>query len=55
MAFFYEDADRLTLTAQGCVAEFSFGGEEALSADLFVGTGGGRLKYLLKDGIIKAL
>ena len=55
MTFHFEDTDRLTLSVQGCVAEFAFGKEEALSADLFVGTASGRLKYLLKDGIIKAL
>ena len=55
LSFFYEDADSLTLSAQGCVAEFSFGGGETVFADLFVGAGGGRLKYLLKDGIIRSL
>ena len=55
LAFYYEEADSLTLTVQGCVTEFSFGGEERVFADLFVGAGGGRLKYRIKDGIIRSL
>lgn len=55
LVFVYEDADRLTLSAQGCVTEFAFGKDGVLSADLFVGAGGGRLKYLIKDGIIRSL
>ncbi len=56
MTFRFEAADRLTLSAQGCVAEFAFdGGEGVLSADLFAANTDGRLKYLFKDGIIKAL
>ena len=56
MTFRFEAADRLTLSAQGCVAEFAFdGGEGVLSADLFAANTDGRLKYLLKNGIIKAL
>lgn len=55
LSFVYEAADRLTLNVQGCVTEFAFGKDAALSADLFVGSGGGRLKYLLKDGIIRSL
>ncbi len=55
LLFVYEDDGCLTLTAQGCVAEFSFG-ETALDlGDLCVGRGSGRLKYLLKDGIIRTL
>lgn len=55
LAFYYEEADSLTLMVQGCVTEFSFGGEERVFADLFVGAGGGRLKYRIKDGIIRSL
>ena len=55
LRFYFEDADRLTLIAQGCVTEFCFEGDGVLHTDLFVGGGGGRLKYLLKDGIIRTL
>ena len=55
MTFIFEGASRMVLLAEGCAAEVCFDGGEALFADFFVGTGGGRLKYLLKDGIIKTL
>ena len=55
LRFYFEDADRLTLIAQGCVTEFCFEGDGVLHTDLFVGGGGERLKYLLKDGIIRTL
>ena len=53
LSFRYESADRLVLVAEGCAVEFCFSSAGALGADFFVGGGGGRLKYFLKDGIIK--
>ena len=55
MRFVYEGADRLALTAEGVAVEFSFEGDPVLFADLSVQTCETRLKYLLKDGIIRVL
>ena len=55
MRFVYEGADRLALTAEGVAVEFAFEGDPVLFADLSVQTCETRLKYLLKDGIIRVL
>ena len=55
MRFVYEGADRLVLTAENVAVEFSFEGDPVLFADLSVQTCETRLKYLLKDGIIRVL
>ena len=54
LSFRYE-GNALTLSAEDVLVKFDFSDERAFGADLFVQTGDGGLKYLLKNGIIKTL
>ena len=55
MTFFYESAEKMTVTAENSVVELDFESSEALGADLFIGKGSGGLKFFLRNGIIKAI
>ena len=54
LSFRYE-GNALTLSAEGVLVKFDFSDERAFGADLFVQTGDGGLKYLLKNGIIREI
>lgn len=54
LSFRYE-GNALTLSAEGVLVKFDFSDERAFGADLFVQTGDGDLKYLLKNGIIREI
>lgn len=53
--FFRYEGDALVLSAEGTLVKFDFSEERAFGADLYVQTGDGGLKYLLKNGIIREI
>lgn len=53
LKFIYESGEKLAMLYENTLVEFDFEGNSALGADLFVSGAPCRLKYFLKNGIIK--